>query len=89
MKGQRFIQDRFANVNERETATAIMGVIDALQNKTPEVQVAACTAAFKLACKRFKQIPQNLLTIINNLMNDNAGRRPEFKAAEMYMEKEW
>ena len=87
--GQRFVVDRFTNVDAGATAKTLMGVINDIQHATPDTQLAACAVIFLLACDRFRVDPRNALEIASNLIGDRVGDYTEFRAAKMYMKQEW
>ncbi len=81
--------DLVSNAPSGDVANAAMAVVDALQVRfKAEVQMLGLTAAFLLLAKRNKQNPNDLFETINNVMNGVEGRRPEFRAVEMYIDKE-
>jgi len=65
-----------------------MRVIDAVQDLPPHLQLIAITAAFKLMIDRFDVPAQDAFVIVDNIMQDQEGKRPEFAAVRMYMENE-
>ncbi|MCG7628368.1 hypothetical protein MHM88_11170 [Epibacterium sp. MM17-32] len=84
----RFNRDLMGMAPATESATSTMRVIDAVQDLPPHLQLIAITATFKLMIERFGVPAQDAFTITDNLMNDQAGKRPEFAAVRMYMENE-
>ncbi len=72
----------------REAAAATMSIIDRAQDLTPEAQIIAITASFKLLTERFCVNPQDAFTIADNVMNHADGRRVEFDAVRAYLENE-
>ena len=89
VKGQRYINDRLKNVDVKRLGEGVMRVIDTLQNFPPDLQIATCGAVFRLACERFDVQPREVLDVLNNTFHDGGERRPEVKAATLYMLEEW
>ena len=89
MKEKLLSRDRLANASAADTATACMGVIDALQSRRPEIQVTGLAVTFALACERFGIRPGEALGVADNIMHSGVTMLPEFRAAEMYMRNEW
>lgn len=81
-------RDLLTNVNPTEAARGTMIIIDAIQDLPAGVQQAAITAAFLGISKHNKMRPVDAFEIINNVVNHVDGKRPEFKAVDMYIEKE-
>lgn len=82
-------RDLFNNANPRRVANATMAVIDALQVRfQPHEQMHAAAATFLLLAEHWGIPAQDLFTATKNLMNDQDGKRPEFAAAQQYMENE-
>lgn len=82
-------RDRLMNADANETATACMGVIDALQSRRREIQVTGLATAFAMACERFGVKPGEALGVADNIMHSGVTKLPEFRACEMYMRNEW
>lgn len=83
-----FNRDTFANVSVQEAATATMSIIDSIQDLGAGVQQAAITAAFLAVTKHNNISPLDAFEITNNVINHAQGKRPEFAAVDMYVEKE-
>ena len=84
-----FSIDRLQNVNAGDVAKACMGVVDNLQHRRKEIQLAGLAVTFSLACERFGVEPRQALQIAENIMHDRIGRRAEFRACADYMRNEW
>ena len=82
-------RDRFNNIAVGAASTASMAVINALQDYTPERQMAGITAVFLLACQHHGISPQDAFTVTKNCMTYAEKTRPEFKAVAAYMQGEW
>ena len=82
-------RDRLMNTSAGDTATACMGVIDALQSRRPEIQVTGLATVFVLACERFGIRPGEALEVADNIMHSGVTMLPEFRACGMYMQNEW
>lgn len=72
----------------KAAALASMTVIDALQDYTPEMQLVALTATYKLMTERYDVSPHDVFTVADNVMHHADGRRVEFKAIADYLEGE-
>lgn len=81
-------RDEMNLVPVKEAATSTMRVIDAIQLLPPHLQVIGVVAAFKMLTERFKVDAQDAFTVADNVMNHAQGRRVEFDAVRMYLEKE-
>lgn len=81
-------RDLFTNADPRAVALATMQVIDTTQRFQTHVQLHAMVAAFLLVAEHWGIPAQDLFTATKNLMNNQDGKRPEFAAVAMYIEKE-
>ena len=72
----------------RDAAGATMAIIDRAQDLSPEAQIVAITASFKLLIERFGITAQDAFAIADNIMNHADGRRVEFDAVRAYLENE-
>lgn len=82
-------RDLFMNANPRRVANCTMAVIDATQRGfQPHEQMHAMAAAFLMLAEHWGVPAQDLFTATKQLMNDQEGRRPEFSAVALYIEKE-
>lgn len=83
-----FSMDRFKNADPFAVATGCIAVVDAIQNMPKDVQLAALTATFALVCERFDVDRREALVVAERMMHDAVGRRAEFRAAALYVQKE-
>ncbi|MEL6509022.1 MAG: hypothetical protein AAFQ32_04470 [Pseudomonadota bacterium] len=81
-------RDRLNHLSIKDAATATMGIIDRAQDYSPERQLIAITASFKLLTARLGIDPADAFTVADNIMNHADGRRVEFDAVAAYMEGE-
>ena len=82
------IRDLTANCPVREAANSCMAVIDAVQKYPKRSQLMGITTAFLLASEQAGLSVSDLMAYARNCINTAEGKRPEFKAAEVYIEKE-
>lgn len=85
---RRFDRDLLNMLPVQLAATTTMSVIDHLQDFTPEAQIAAVTASFKLLTERFGVDPQDAFSVTDNIMNHAEGTRVEFNAVRAYLANE-
>ncbi len=76
------------NAEPAEVARACFKLLDGMQNYQPHIQVLAAAAVFTALAVHHKQQPQDVFTIIANMMNTKEGRRAEFKAVLDYIKYE-
>lgn len=81
----RYNRDLLNSVGVRTAAVTTTAILDAIQDQSPEAQMVAVTAAYKLMIERFDIPPQDLMTVTDNVMNHADGRRVEFLAVKDYM----
>lgn len=88
MARRKLNRDLMNNIAVGDAARDAMTVLDALQKMTPERQIIALTAVYRLMTERFGIEPQDIHTTADNIMNHAQGRRREFEAVADYMEGE-
>lgn len=85
----RFDRDRMNNAPAARVAEGALAVISAIQTRPPEVQPLAIGVAFLLLAERLRLSPQDVATVVGNMMEDRDGKRiAEFRAVQMYIENE-
>lgn len=72
----------------KDAANATMYIIDKVQDLTPEQQIVAITASFKLLTERFNVEVRDAFNVADNIMNHAQGRRVEFEAVREYLKNE-
>ena len=82
------LRDMAANCPVREAANSCMAVIDAIQKYPRRSQLIGIATAFLLTAEQAGLSVSDLMTYARNCINTAEGKRPEFKAAETYIEKE-
>jgi len=83
-----FDRDRFNAADLKQVSNASMAAIDALQDFTPEEQMAAIGVCSILLAAHVAMPLGDVLGSVERMMRDAEGKRPEFAAVEMYMEEE-
>lgn len=73
----------------RDVAQASMGVLNAIQDHRPEIQIMGAAAVFLQLADHLGIPAQEAFTATKNLINGDDGKRPEFKAIDAYMNGEW
>lgn len=83
-------KDKLNAIDAAAVATAAATVIDAVQDMEPERQIAGVTAAFKILVDHLKVDPQDVMTVVGNIISDNTGpgKRVELDAVADYMRGE-
>lgn len=89
MEDTRFVRDHLLNANHHSVAQAVMAIVDTLQHKKAETQIAASGILFLMVCERYGIEPREILNITDNILNRHEGRKPEYEAARLYMKHEW
>lgn len=72
----------------KPAANAAMAVIDRLQDYPPHVQVVGLAAGFLSMASHLGIPAQDVFTVTTNIINDQEGKRPEFKAVDAYLKGE-
>ena len=85
---KRFDHDVLNMVPARKTSHNTLGVINAVQDHSPEEQVAAIAATFLLMCEHYDIEPRQALTVSSRIINHSEGKYPEFAGVRDYMENE-
>lgn len=65
------VYDRIGNANPKRVATASMGVLNAIQDRPPDEQLAAAGVLMLALTRRFGVNPANILNCVDNLMKDS------------------
>ena len=84
-------RDQLANGDAQRISQAAFAVIDALQTRDdllPGEFLGAITATFILTLEATKLPASDVFGFTRNLMADDLGRKPEFKAITEYLKKE-
>lgn len=81
-------RDLFMNAKLHDVSTATMSLVDAVQSAPRHVQLAAFGAAFLLMVDQSGLPMSDVMGAVKNMMNHAEGKRPEFRAAEAYMQHE-
>jgi len=84
----KFNRDWLANANLREVSRASFAILDALQAYSPGAKAAALAAVFQLFMTSAGIRPAEALEIVNNVMHEGEGKRPEFRAIANYFQHE-
>lgn len=85
----RFDYLAFANAPVEEVTQAGFELINALQAHEPHIQAHAAAAVFLLLCKQHRIEPQDVFTIVKNLMaSEVAGHSHQYRAMEAYVQHE-
>jgi hypothetical protein len=80
---------KLANVNPDDVSQAAYEALDCLQNHPPHIQAAAVGTLFVAIAEALKASPQDVMTVISNVLHDDRnGRRPQFAALALYIEHE-
>lgn len=84
----KFNRDAMNMAKPREVSRASLLVLNTLQDVRPEVQIMGAATVF-LELAEFLGVPaQDAFTATKNLINDQDGKRVEFKAVRAYLEGE-
>lgn len=82
-------QDKFNNLDLDTVGQTTFGLVNQLQDKRPEVQVAAACALFVLLCEANNVPLQQAFTVTKNMINWAPGhQRPEFAGVAAYIKGE-
>lgn len=80
--------DKMNNVAPQAVTTAVMGVLDALQNHPAEAQGPAAALVFLEVCRRFGITPQDVMTVARNILAHAEETSPELQAVSFYVKEE-
>lgn len=82
-------RDRLGNANITKTARLSMGILNTIQKEPDKgAQLAAVCTVFHTVLHKAGLNIHDALGITSNLINASEGRKPEFKAVDLYIEKE-
>lgn len=82
-------RDRMNNAPAAAVAECAMAVIDAVQTRRADVRAPAVGAALLLLVEHLKLTPQDLMTVVGNMLTGPDGRRvAEFRAVQLYIQNE-
>jgi len=83
-------RDKLNSTNVSQLAAASFNIISTLQDEQPHIQVQALSSLYLLLCKSFGVDVRRMLEQSERVMKDAETREwlPEFRAIEMYIEKE-
>lgn len=81
-------RDALFNADHARVAEGAMAVIDSLQHRTPEVQVAAAAAIFMLINQHYGVRPTDAVTAAGNIIERAGAMTAEFRAVQDYMKYE-
>lgn len=76
-------------VDPEMVAQAAMSCLDSLQTYQQAPQIMGACAIFLRICKRFDLEPAEALRYTNNLLASEAAHRPQFRAIDEYLRKEF
>lgn len=83
----RLDRDLLHSLPTKAAAQATIKVLDALQFKSPEEQIAGLAAAFLLVSERYRMPAQDAFNVASNMMNHHNDRgRSEFEAVRSYLD---
>lgn len=84
-----FNRDLLNNAAPGDIAQAVYSLVDDLQLQKPHLQAAAVAVLFLIVADLWRVPPQDVFTVVKNLMTDPIhGERPEFRALRMYANEE-
>lgn len=81
----RFNRDVMNMAQPKHVAGAAMGVLNAIQDNRPEVQIMGVAATFLSLAEHLGIPAQEAFTATKNLINGDEGKRSEFRALDAYM----
>lgn len=84
----KFNRDWLTNADLKEVSRASFAIIDALQSYSPGAKAAALAAVFQLFMNSAGLRPSDALEVVNNVMHEGEGKRPEFRAIAAYFQHE-
>ena len=84
----KFNRDVMNMAQPQEVSRAALTVLNTLQDTRPEVQIMGAATVF-LSLAEYLGVPaQDAFTATKNLINDQDGKRVEFRAVQAYLEGE-
>lgn len=84
----KFNRDAMNMAKPREVSRASLLVLNTLQDVRPEVQIMGAATVFLELAEFLGVAAQDAFTATKNLINDQDGKRVEFKAVRAYLEGE-
>ena len=86
---QQLYRDRIGNAPLTSTALLTMSILDAIQKEPNKgAQLAALATTFTLVMEQTGLNVHDVVAIAHRVMQTAQGKRPEFKGATLYIEKE-
>lgn len=83
-----FDLDQLQSMPPRRAGKAAMHVLTAVQNLTPEEQLAAIAVSFHTLIDKWRAHPGTILQTARNMMERARGERPELRAVQNYVKHE-
>lgn len=82
-------KDKLINIDSTATAQETYKLIDQLQSLPAEMQLAVTAILFKVAAGVWKAEPQDVFTVVGNIMSDPIhGEKEHFRALRLYAQHE-
>lgn len=84
----KFNRDVMNSAQPSAVSTVALSVLNVLQDSRPEVQVMGAAAVFLFLAEHLQVPAQDVFSATKNLINDQDGKRVEFRAVEEYLKGE-
>ena len=83
-----FNRDVMHMAQPKAVSDVSLTILNVLQDSRPEVQIMGAAAVFLALSEHLKVPAQDVFTATKNLINDQDGKRVEFRAVQAYLEGE-